>query len=98
MANVHELKCWAEAFVALEDGTKKAEFRRDDRGFQVNDLLVLREWMPEHGGGRYGAYIPNTYTGRVVVARITHILRKKFGVPEGYAMLSLHMLRDDAHA
>jgi hypothetical protein len=43
----HRLKCWPEPFAALRDGSKAFEFRRDDRGFAVGDLLVLREWRPQ---------------------------------------------------
>jgi hypothetical protein len=43
---IHELKTWPEPFAALAAGLKTFEFRRDDRGFAVDDVLVLREWAP----------------------------------------------------
>ena len=42
----HELKCWPEPFEQMSSGAKTAEFRRDDRGFAVGDMLLLREWHP----------------------------------------------------
>src|SRR5262245_46655354 len=45
----HELKSWPSQFQAMWTGRKRAEFRRDDRGYQVGDLLDLREWDPEPG-------------------------------------------------
>lgn len=76
----HELKTWPEMFQPVLDGTKNADFRRDDRGFQVGDRLELREYVPE----------TNKYTGRLIHLRITHILRSdpRIGLPFGYAMLS----------
>lgn len=38
------LKTRSDAFRALLDGSKRFEYRRDDRGYQVGDILVLREW------------------------------------------------------
>ncbi len=46
---VHALKCWPEPFAAVRDGRKRFEFRKDDRGFAVGDVLELKEWEPcEH--------------------------------------------------
>lgn len=75
----HELKTWPDAFEAVWRGDKTAEFRRDDRGFAVGDSLWLREWVPSEA----------RYTGRKVVAIITHIAGSgRFGIPDGYCMLS----------
>jgi hypothetical protein len=41
---VHELKSWPEFFSAIETGEKTFELRRNDRNYQVGDVLVLREW------------------------------------------------------
>jgi uncharacterized protein DUF3850 len=48
----HDIKCWPEAFVALADGTKTFEWRRDDRGYRVGDLLMIREWDPHRDAER----------------------------------------------
>lgn len=49
----HELKTWPEPFAAVRSDEKLAEFRRDDREprFAVGDVLVLREWEPDHDNG-----------------------------------------------
>ena len=75
---VHELKCWPEPFAAMKAGTKTAEFRLNDRGFKVGDVLRLMEFEQCVG-----------LTGDFIERRITHILDAGFGMPEHYVMLSL---------
>lgn len=76
----HELKIWPEPFEAWKNGRKRCEFRKNDRNFSVGDTVRMREWKPEK----------KKYTGREVIAEITHIdTQVKFGIPEGYAVLSL---------
>ena len=58
-----ELKTWPTYFEPVKRGEKKAEIRRNDRNFTLSDFLVLREWNAEK----------KAYTGRVLVARISHI-------------------------
>lgn len=75
-----ELKIWPEPFTAWKEGRKRCEFRKNDRDFVVGDKLVLREWNPD----------TKQYTGREMTAEVTHIeTNEKFGIPAGYAVLSL---------
>ena len=97
MAIVHELKTWPEFFAVILDGRKRFELRRDDRGFQPGDRLLLREWEPTEyrewiGGGtdiREHATPPH-YTGRSLLVEVTFILRgPEFGVEAGYCAMSI---------
>lgn len=77
---VHELKTWPEPFKAAAGGRKTFEWRKDDRNYAEGDTLVLREW--DHAKG--------IYTGREYTRRVGYVLRgPEFGVPEGWAVLSL---------
>jgi hypothetical protein len=39
----HELKCWPEMFDAVAEGRKTFDVRKNDRGYQTGDRLVLRK-------------------------------------------------------
>ena len=80
-ATVHELKTLPEFFGAVAWGKKTFEVRRDDRGFEVGDVLVLREYDPTTG-----------YTGARLAARVTYILRDERYVKEGYAVMAIENL------
>lgn len=86
----HELKCWPEFFEPLAAGEKTFEYRRDDRGFEVGDVLVLREFRPSTIAADCRTVVPEAYTGRVRQFRVTYVLRApKAGVPSGYCVMSL---------
>ena len=85
----HDLKTWRHAFQAVWDRKKTFEFRKDDRGFAVGDVLILKEWDPSHGRQPWAdGPLRADYTGREVTVEVTFVLRGEFGVPEGYAVLS----------
>lgn len=98
--NTHDLKTWPEPFAALWSGAKRAEFRKTDRPFAAGDLLRLREWSPVERDRWVAAWtgrgLPHVedaanaraYTGRSILARVTDITTG-FGIPQGYAMLSI---------
>jgi hypothetical protein len=79
MGNTHDLKTDPEVFDAVRDGVKNFEIRKDDRGFDVGDELVLQEWCPLMG----------SYTGREVVRFVRFILRDFEGLQPGYVAMSL---------
>lgn len=47
---VRFLKTHPSPFADVLVGTKTFEVRLNDRGFQVGDVLVLQEWIPQHEG------------------------------------------------
>lgn len=80
--NPHELKCWPGSYNAIWKGRKRSEFRRDDRGgFEAGQFLRLREWDPQ----------TEAYTAQLLLVEITHVERgPDFGIPEGFAMLTIY--------
>jgi len=75
----HELKVWPEFFQDLYDDRKRVELRKDDRGFEVGDILLLREWDPNTG----------EYTGSFCTRKVTHILRGGPWLADGYCAMSI---------
>jgi hypothetical protein len=67
MRIIHELKTIPVYFSRTETGTKKFELRRNDRDFQVGDILRLEEWIPES----------KTFTGKQIDAEVTYILNSQ---------------------
>lgn len=61
---IHELKTWPRYFNAAEAGVKTFEIRRNDRKFELWDILRLQEYVPETA----------TYTGNTVDVLVTYVL------------------------
>ena len=92
---VHELKCWPKFFRPLYRGEKSFEFRKNDRGFEVGDVLDLLEWDPRKVDRFGGIDDPQTklggeYTGARERRLVTYVLRAPdAGVPDGHCVMSL---------
>lgn len=79
---VHDIKILPEFFDAVADGKKTAEFRKNDRGYQAWDTLILHEYDP----------VAEKLTGSYIKARIKHVTYlDNFGAP-GYVLLSLYVV------
>lgn len=80
---IHDLKTWPMYFQAVKTGVKTAEFRKNDRDFQIGDCLNLQEWNPK----------TQEYTGDSLMVQITHIVQNTcFGMEEGYCLISFRQL------
>lgn len=90
MTMIHELKTCPGSFRAIKMGLKTAEYRKDDRGFDTGDELILREYD----------ITKEEFTGDRVTALVTHILRAgdTFGmcdatIAPGYCVMSIRVIR-----
>ena len=72
----HELKIAPEFFEAIAAGEKTFELRKEDRGFNVGDVLWLREWKDDR------------HTGRELKKRATYLL-SGWGLSSGYVCIAL---------
>lgn len=82
VATVHWLKTLPTYFAAVERGDKTFEVRRDDRGFQRGDVLVLWRYDPMHP-------VPQDQAPRVI-RHISYVLTGgQFGIEPGYVVLGL---------
>lgn len=76
----HELKTYPKYFQETIEGSKPFEIRKDDRDFQVGDVLILKEWDNIK------------YSGRESGAVVRYVLRDFIGLQEGYVALGLQIL------
>lgn len=74
----HELKCWPEFFAPMVSGEKPFDVRRNDRGFQRGDTILLREWNPN----------TKEYTGRDVRFEVSYVL-SGWGIAPEHVVLGL---------
>ena len=92
---IHELKTWPAYFERVVDGSKTFEVRKDDRGYQSGDELVLREWDPDRCRAShrcFGSCVPNCagFTGRITRRTVGFIFRQGFGLDCGeHVVMSL---------
>ena len=73
---IHELKIAPIYFEAVISGKKAFEVRKDDRKYQENDVLILKE------------YDNNAYTGREYAVIVTYILRGEY-CKDNYCIMSI---------
>ncbi|HRI61220.1 MAG TPA: DUF3850 domain-containing protein, partial [Saprospiraceae bacterium] len=77
----HELKCVNPYFSEVFCGLKTFEVRKNDRDFQLDDNIILKEYENEQ------------YTGDEVYATITYILPGgQFGIEPGYVVMGIYVL------
>ena len=76
---IHDLKILPEYFRNVRDGKKNFELRKNDRDFNVNDILHLKEW----NGSKY--------TGRSLMRKIKYILKDcpEYGLNKDFLIIGL---------
>lgn len=90
---IHELKCWPEPFLAVRQGRKKFEIRRNDRDFKRGDVVVLREFQPNgRTDEETGAEIFQGLTGQVEGPFIIGYVEQSAALPEGWCGFGLRRL------
>lgn len=85
----HILKTWGRYWDVVASGEKTFEVRRDDRGFQKGDVLVLRRCddAPPHYESEGDA---GRFSTRDLRKRVTWILTGgQFGIEPGYVVMGL---------
>jgi len=85
--NEHVLKTWPVFFADVEAEAKTFEIRKNDRNFQVGDILRLAEYDPKR----------KAYTGREcrVVVDYTVCLDGLPGMPDGFIGMSIYTTQLD---
>lgn len=99
MTRTHVLKVESAYMEALDQREKTFEVRRDDRGFQKGDKLILVRWGVDDrpGGpgymdtaGRVVSSNPNSPSVHRVERKIKYILTGgQFGIEPGYVVMAI---------
>lgn len=76
---IHDLKIWPQYFESVQRGDKTLELRKNDRDYQVGDMLHLREWDPT----------TETHTGRECSRLVTDIVYEGEWLTPGYCAMSI---------
>jgi hypothetical protein len=86
-AKEHKLKCWDVYYDAIDQGDKTFDVRRDDRGFQKGDILILQRW--ERDRNNYTRHISDN-TPYETRRKVKYILTGgQFGIEPGFVVLGL---------
>ncbi|MDE2106769.1 MAG: DUF3850 domain-containing protein [Patescibacteria group bacterium] len=91
MAETHMLKIEHEYMDAIKRGEKPFEVRRNDRGFEKGDYLLLCRYGPDGFMNAAGAPLPED-SGDIdqVLARVTYILTGgQFGIEPEYVVMGI---------
>lgn len=79
----HSLKTWPGPFNAVALGRKRYEVRRNDRGFQVGDVLELMEFEPDRA----------CFTGRHLTAVVEYMTEGgEWRLPEDVCVLGIRVV------
>lgn len=79
----HFLKTWPQFFNDVRFGRKTFEVRKQDRDFQVGDLLVLQEWDNKK----------KEYTKETESCEVVYLLEGgQFGIEEGFCVLGIKVI------
>jgi len=76
----HELKIIPQYYNDILHGNKRFEVRKNDRDFQVGDILTLQE------------YSEGKYTGGYIDVKVTYILNDPQFCKEGYIVMGFRKL------
>lgn len=80
----HDLKTYSPNFKAIWGGSKHFETRKNEPGYQINDVVILKEF--ELKG--------SAYTGRIIEAKITYIQQgNDYGIMSGYVVIGFKIIK-----
>ena len=80
--DVHRLKIVEPYFGDVYIGNKTFEVRKNDRDYKVNDILILKDYIPAN----------NSFTGDYIVAHVIYILNDSNYCKDGYVIMGIEII------
>lgn len=77
---IHEIEVTVVPFYEIKNKVRTFEVRKNDRDYQVDDILHLYE------------YANGSRTGRMIKAKVKYIMNHNAGLQKGYCILELNLL------
>ena len=74
---IHKLKIESKYFEEVHTGKKSFEIRKNDRNFQVGDILILKEYKPE----------VQEFTGEFLKRKVTYIT--DYAQQDGFVVMAI---------
>lgn len=85
---IHDLKSWSHFFQAIKSGVKTHDLRKNDRYYNVGDVIMYREYD----------FVNGCFTGQWLEAEITYMTDSRVPcafssavLQEGYCILSIRV-------
>ncbi len=86
---IHELKSDPAGFIEMYNGNKQAEIRLNDRLYEVDDYILLRQTQWSSEDMKRDCQL--VYTGRHLLFKIIHV-QDGYGLKDGHVSLSVRKL------
>ncbi len=92
---LHILKIKEEYFHAILDGVKTFELRKNDRNYQVGDLIHFKDVEGEEFN--YCFFSSDDEYAEKIVFQITYVLKNvpEYGLDKDYCILGIKYLREE---
>lgn len=85
---IHDVKSWMHFFMAIKQGAKVHDLRKNDRNYNVGDVMLYREYD----------FVRGRFTGNTLEAEITYITDNRTPcayssavLPHDYSILSIQV-------
>lgn len=92
---IHELKILPQYFVDVKSGKRTFELRKNDRDFEVGDILMLKEFNPNKQYETMEGGVLSNFSGEKILRQISYILKDIEGLDKNYEILGVKGLDED---
>ena len=106
LTKIHLLKTDPNFFDDIKRGKKRFGLRKNDRNFEVGDVLILHKYASgyaeKEGGDNWAAIM--TFKDGIIIARITYIvfysalhMKEIGGLEKDYCIMQIEVRKEERH-